>query len=369
MQRKILSLSAKVWQFPCRMFFERMKKFLPEMWRFFVLSILIFPIGDCVLFRKGERNPYAELYAVLPISQSKNYVGLENADWESRILSLDEDAKNYVTALNRIDGFEESPSPSSLYPKFRKDLIAAVKAMPSPVLNLMKKKLVRIYVCEELGGSAVTGMVREKDKVIGGFVILDAKTLDKKANEWITFKENSIYKKEETRIRMEIESSKDNTRQNAIRYILLHEFGHILSETENIGPNSLQDYRSFSGYPFFHNIWITEKDAESDRTEFPIRPKIQFYRNSVSLEEEWRNIYPILENSVYPTLYAANNADDFFAESFVSYVHVILEKKPWKLQVIRKNKILFEMGNGIEKPTLDKQRERIGRIFSRYDLP
>ena len=35
----------------------------------------------------------------------------------------------------------------------------------------------------------------------------------------------------------------------------------------------------------------------------------------------------------FPTLYAATNPWDDFAESFANYVHVVLLRKPWRVQV------------------------------------
>ncbi len=335
-----------------------------ELWRFFGGIILLsFYSSDCKS-ETGDPNPYAELYSDISISKMENYVGLDKG-WDSRIKPLDQDAKNYVIVLNKIDGFDDSPAQTPLFESFKKEIAEALESEPEPIQSLLKEKLFRIYVCESLGGSAVTGIVHKNQNVIGGFIIIDAKVLNRKANDWISYKENSAYTKRKTNLKITIEERIGNTKQNAIRYILLHEFGHILSETESIAPSHLEKFRSFQNLPFSGSIWKSENISYLDTSTFPLRPKIRFYSGSISLDDQWKNIYPALEKTPFPTLYAANNADDFFAESFVSYVHVVLEKRPWKLELIQNGKTIYQTENGILKPQLQTQREILKRILEK----
>ncbi|WP_246050671.1 hypothetical protein [Leptospira langatensis] len=327
----------------------------------FILAFSLFT--DCKP-KEGDPNPYADLMTRSPLSKMENYVGL-GSDWGSRIYDLDAPSKNYVLGLNKIDGFEDSPIPSRNFQAFKIEVIKTLEAEPEPIQSLLKKKLFRIYVCEDLGGSALSGFVREKGNTKGGFILLDAKILDRKANEWISYKENSTYMKGRLSVQIRIESDQTNTKNNALRYILLHEIGHILSATENIGPSFSDPIRSYENFPFYSQIWRSEKVSYMDDSVFPIRNRIHFYSGSISLDKEWEKIYPVLEKTPFPTLYAAANADDFFAESFVSYVHVILEKRPWILQIKDGKKVLFQMENGIAKPALEKQREQIREILEK----
>ncbi|TGK05749.1 hypothetical protein EHO58_08235 [Leptospira selangorensis] len=352
MQRKILFVLAQVLHIQSRMFLCRL----------FVLFILVFEtFYSCK--EVGDPNPYADVLSSTPLSKIENYVGLESSDWDSRILNLDKHALDYVNELNRIDGFTESPSPIKNLNVFKSILIEALNSQAGPVLPLLKNKLLRIYVCENLGGSAVTGIVRKNGKSIGGFVILDTNTLNRNANDWISYKENSTFQKGNIKIRIRIEEEKQNTKANALRYILLHEFGHILSETENIGPSFFFTKRSYTNFEFYQGVWKSEKVSYSDDSMFTIRPQIRFYSESLSLDENWEKIYPVLSKTPFPTLYSAINADDFFADSFVSYVHVVLEKKPWELEILKNNKSIFKMENGIQKDSLIEQRKIIEKII------
>lgn len=344
------------------MIFEAKYKPKSEICRLFVLFILIFEtFYSCK--EVGDPNPYAPVLTKTALSQSEYYVGLEQNVLISRIFNLDEESKNYINELNRIDGFDESPSQVNDFEKFRSVLAQALNSFEDPVRSLLLKKLIRIYVCENLGGSAVSGIVRDSDNPIGGFVILDANTLNRKANEWISYKESSTFQKGSLKIKIKIESEEQNTQTNALRYILLHEFGHILSETEKIGPSFFASKRSFANFDFYKEVWKSEKVSYLDENIFSLRPKLRFYSESFALDPNWKQIYPVLAETPFPTLYSATNADDFFADSFVSYVHVILDKKAWELEILENNKSIYKMENGIRKDSLLKQRKIIERII------
>ncbi|PJZ49151.1 hypothetical protein CH362_12020 [Leptospira saintgironsiae] len=353
MQRKILFVLAQVLDIQSRMFLCRL----------FVLFILTFEtFYSCK--EAGDPNPYADVLSSTPLSKIENYVRLESEDWASRIFNLDKQALDYVNELNRVDGFSESPSPVKDLETFKSTLIDALNSQSGPVSSLLKNKLLRIYVCENLGGSAVTGIIRKDNRSIGGFVILDANTLNRNANDWISFKENSAFQKGNIKIQIRIEEDRQNTKTNALRYILLHEFGHILSETESIGPSFFLPKRSYTNFEFYQGVWKSEKVSFLDDSRFVLRSKIRFYSGSLSLDANWEKIYPILANTQFPTLYSATNADDFFADSFVSYVHVVLEKKPWELEILKNNKPIFRMENGITKDSLQSQRKILERILA-----
>ncbi|TGM89359.1 hypothetical protein EHR05_10795 [Leptospira licerasiae] len=363
MQRKILFVLAQVLHTQSRMFYGR--KYYPntEMCRLFVVFILVFQTFYSCKEELGDPNPYADVLASTPLSKIENYVGLDSEDWSSRIFNLDKHALDYVNRLNKIDGFTESPSPVKDLENFKSTLLDALNSQTKPVSSLLKNKLFRIYICENLGGSAVTGIVRKDGKSIGGFVILDANTLNRNANDWISYKENSAFQKGNVKLDIRIEEKEQDTIANSLHYILLHEFGHILSETEKIGPSFFSSKRSYGNFEFYKRVWKSEKFSYLDDSIFTVRPQIRFYSESLSLDENWEKIYPVLLDTPFPTLYSAANADDFFADSFVSYVHVVVEKRPWKLEVLKNNKTIFKMKNGIEKDSLSTQRKIIEKII------
>ncbi|HNI89599.1 MAG TPA: hypothetical protein PKX55_15690, partial [Leptospiraceae bacterium] len=209
----------------------------------------------------------------------------------------------------------------------------------------------------------------EENKPIGGIIIIDSNVIQQKANDWITFKENSVFDKSNTELKIQIEDDKNNTLENALRYILLHEIGHILSNVYRITPDARNKTLDYSNHSFLNKIWKTETDSYYDSSEFPFRKNISFYAapdKKINLDTDWKKIYPVLLKYRFPTMYSATNASDYFAEMFVSYVHCILDKKPWKLSIYQSNKEIYSIENGIH--FLHEEREFIRKSIFLKEL-
>ena len=188
----------------------------------------------------------------------------------------------------------------------------------------MKKKfdqyLYAIYFCEKLGGTGLTGFVYDNktQKPLGGFIIIDSGVIRQKANDWITFKEKSVYSSKDISLTIQIEKESENTIDNALRYILLHEMGHILSNTLGITPDLRGESLDYDKYPFFNKTWVSQDESVFDEKTFPLRSKVIFYASEsavLKLDTVWHQIYPMLAKTNFPTLYGATNGLDHFAET------------------------------------------------------
>ncbi|XDD51356.1 hypothetical protein AB3N59_06260 [Leptospira sp. WS92.C1] len=309
-------------------------------------------------------NPYFELFANHKITQSGRYQGPEK-NWETRISTLDSVEQNFIFELNKIDGFEDSPQPET-DPEIWKNRLALVrKNLPASINSIMDQILLKVVFCRNLGGTGVSSFVYDSQRPIGGVVFLDTEMLNQTANDWITAKENSPFRSGSVDLKLKIERDPKNDIVSALEYILLHEVGHILSVTQKIVPDFRDKNRNFSKHEFSKGIWETETESLLD-PDFPFRKRIRFYtKEPIDLSSNWDRIYPILITTPFPTLYSAMNGDDFFAESFVSYVHTILQNKIWNLELRQNKKKLFEMENGIGERRCKKQKEFLDRLFQK----
>lgn len=229
-----------------------------EVCRLLVLLVLVV-LGSTCKHESEEINPYMDLFNNSTLTRSEFYKD-QVPSWEFRVFPLDVEAKDFVTSLNRIDGFDDIPSSSGSW-KIVAEEIKSVKAkLPKSINKLLTEFLFRIYVCENLGGSAVSGFVYRNGRATGGFVILDSQILNKNANDWISYKENSAFKPGNISIKIKIEEENSNTKVNALMYILLHEFGHIISVSSGIGPDFRGKTRKFENLPFYQGIWKSEKN-------------------------------------------------------------------------------------------------------------
>ncbi|AOP34697.1 hypothetical protein A0128_13050 [Leptospira tipperaryensis] len=308
-------------------------------------------------------NPYAELFSNHKITRVERYTLYKG--WENRVFSLDPDEQNFIQEMNRIDGFQDSPEPDSNLSLWKNRLRAVRKNLPDSVNSILDDSLYRVILCKNLGGTGLTGFVYDSHGPAGGVIFLDTEMLTQTANEWITKKENSPFRSPNTQIAVQIESELGDSIESATEYILLHEVGHLVSVREKIVPDFREIKRDFSTFEFSNGIWSSELESSFD-SRFPLRKKVRFYTNDpMDLETHWNEIYPVLKTTPFPTLYSANNGDDFFADSFVSYVHTELQKKVWRLEILQNKKKVFEMKNGIQEERCLKQKKFLDGLFQK----
>ena len=245
---------------------------------------------------------------------------------------------NLVTG--KVDGHQCSSATATA--GFRADVVRAIGELPLPVRVRLDGKLLGVYFARSLGSSAVSDVVVDtRGEVIGGFVAIDLDVLDACcANQWATWRENTPFGEGTFSVGLTIEASGDDTRCNAIQYLLLHEFGHVLTPGEMFLPDWWRGnaaFRSTDEYRFLAASWQISMAREIIpllRDDFPLRTQIGYYGDASCSNDIIPVVYCALEKTRFVTLYAATNAYEDFAESFATFVHVVLMKKPFDIAVI-----------------------------------
>lgn len=273
---------------------------------------------------------------------------------EQRFGTAPDELLVFLNLDNIAEGYPNSPHAAILPEDFARDVRDAIAELPALVKSLIDRKLAGIYFVKDLGGTGYTDYVRgnatERD---AGLIVLDMAVLSKQtANAWATWKENTPFKPD-ARVRLEatIEASAQDNRKNAIQYILLHELGHILSIGENIHPVWDKPPNSEPGldkFPFANLAW--EIDQAGNRyssrfdAKFPERKDVVYYFGAKLDGKAMAGVYEKLEGTSFPTLYAATHPGDDFAESFVSYVHTVMMKRPWEIRLFQDGKLIRSVG-------------------------
>lgn len=278
---------------------------------------------------------------------------------KNRIVPAPDVILDYIKKDNQVQGYKEIPKRPEIEPGFFSDIVNAVTELPPLARGHIEKHVVAIFLVEELGGTGYTELLRDFANNRQGFIVLDVGSLNRKANEWITWKANSPFaKKNGYIIEAEIEQKKDDTRKASIQYILVHEVGHLLGVAYGAHPNWLK-----GGHPqkwaFTKLSWLTSGqglDGQSKfDTAFTNRVKLKFYsfKNAPLTTNEIDETYTQLLNTNFVSLYAATNMYDDFAETYGMYVHVVLQNRQWKIRIIKEGKTVREIVN----PILDKRCE------------
>ena len=284
---------------------------------------------------------------------------LSGKDIKDRILPAPDIIIDYLIKDNQLQGFKERPQKPAIDPEFLKDIVDAVVEFPQAVKNHIHKHLVAIFLVEELGGTAYGELLNDFDNNKQGFIVLDVVSLNRKANAWATWRENSTFAmKGIFTIEAKIEHLENDSRKTAIQYILLHEVGHLVGAAKGAHPNWF-DGGHPQKWPFTKFSWLTwergfEGKSKFDET-FTNRNKIKFYsfKDALLSSNEIDETYYQWSTTDFVSLYAATNMYDDFAETYAMYVHVVLQKRPWTIIIKKEAETIKEITN----PILDKRCE------------
>jgi len=256
----------------------------------------------------------------------------------------------YINLDNILNGFPERPRPAKLDADLLADVKGAIADLPSAIWNLFGERLVGLYFVDGLGGTGYSDYVFDQNsKPVAAFVVLDAAVLaQQRANAWATWKENTPFKAgARYKLDVRIEADDNDNRRNAIQYILLHELGHVFSVAANIHPPwnlRPKEVGRSAKYPFFDLSWKIDRKADKYRTvfdaNFPRRTKTVYYFGAKLAAADMVPTYTRLKNTNFPSLYAATSPGDDFAESFASFVHVVLMHRPWQITISRDGEVV-----------------------------
>lgn len=286
-------------------------------------------------------------------------------DIKDRILYAPDIIIDYLRKDNQIQGYKEKPEKPAIDSEFYSDTINAVLELPQPVRNHIHNHLVAVFLVEKLGGTAYGELLNNFDNNQLGFIVLDVVSLNKNANEWATWRENSPFAINGAYvIEAEIEPKDNDNRKAAIQYILLHEIGHLVGVATGAHPHWFA-----GGHPqkwaFTKLSWLTlehgfEGKSKFDET-FTNRNKVKFYsfRNAPLSSEDIAETYRQLLKTDFVSLYAATNMYDDFAETYAMYVHVALQKKPWEIRIKKGAEPISKITN----PILDNRCKNKKRYF------
>jgi hypothetical protein len=247
----------------------------------------------------------------------------------------------YIALDNIANDYPERPRATSPDPGLLADLKSAIADLPAEIWALFPKRLAGLYFVDGLGGTGYTDYVFDaRGKPVAAFVVLDAGVLaGQSANAWATWKENTPFKADPRyKLEARIEAANGDNRKNALQYILLHELGHVFSVGTDIHPPWNTEPRHIapaSKYPFFDLSWQIDRKANKYRSRFeagfPQRARTVYYFGAKLDASEMAATYASLHGTNFPSLYAATVPGDDFAESFASYVHVVLMNRPWQI--------------------------------------
>lgn len=282
---------------------------------------------------------------------------------------------DYLTIDNTNQGFAQRPRPSAPEPAFMDDVKAAIAELPPQVWRLFADRLVGIYFVEDLGGTGYTDVVKDPaGNPVAALIVLDAAVLRPlTANGWATWKEGTPFKpRPGASLAARIETAAGDNRKNAIQYILLHELGHVLSVGGAIHPPwemEPKDVPASASYPFFDLSWTINRRANRyawlREGDFPQRRSLVYYFGPKLDAGDMVPTYTNLEQTNFPSLYAATQPADDFADSFASYVHVVLLRRPWQITIAKGGQVVKTFDACWDQPRCASKRRLLEQLVGR----
>jgi hypothetical protein len=257
---------------------------------------------------------------------------------QERILPLPDEVREFVHQVNMATGVDAIPSSCTPDAALQADLRSALAGMPAAVLDLVGPLLLGVCVGRGLGSSGVTDVVADAvdGRILGGIVLLDMDLMEAQtANAWATWKENLPFGGPGFALTATIAAPHEDTRAHALQFLLLHEFGHVVTAGGAFLPRWWEPVPA-AYFPFLDLSWRIDEDgrfAAWRGSDFELRGVVDFYGVNKLHSDAIVTAYAGLEGSDFPSLYGATNPYDDFAECFASYVHSEMLGRPYVLRV------------------------------------
>jgi hypothetical protein len=257
---------------------------------------------------------------------------------QERILPLPDEVREFVHQVNMATGVDAIPSSCTPDAALQADLRSALAGMPAAVLDLVGPLLLGVCVGRGLGSSGVTDVVADAvdGRILGGIVLLDMDLMAAQtANAWATWKENLPFGGPGFALTATIAAPHEDTRAHALQFLLLHEFGHVVTAGGTFLPRWWEPVPA-AYFPFLDLSWRIDEDgrfAAWRGSDFELRGVVDFYGVNKLHSDAIVTAYAGLEGSDFPSLYGATNPYDDFAECFASYVHSEMLGRPYVLRV------------------------------------
>ena len=319
-------------------------------WRLLAIVILLAGManGELAAGAKEDRERLEQQIA----NHATLHIDFWGMDWAGRSLTerihpAPNKVIDKIRLENRLYGFKERPEPVAPPPEVATALDTIRMRLPEPILRILDERFIGIFTVNQLGSTGYAEVVYDgAHRERYGIIILDAAVLmQKRANELASWKTNSMFRSRPGRsvkVRAILEEDQHNTIVNSIRFILLHEFGHILGMATSVHPSWLvwQAGRRVdvaSGFPrlsWKNGAGKTIVSRFDDR--FPERTAIKAYafdKAQLTVAQIPLVYTNLVKHTNFHTLYACESPWEDWAESFATYFHVVIDQRPWQIVI------------------------------------
>jgi hypothetical protein len=235
---------------------------------------------------------------------------------KERILEAPDFLIDYINDMDNRKDY----APHAVQEHEKEEILAYIDKLPHEFQNVIEERLIGIYFIKNLLGAAIADYVLDSEGNVYATLMVNADILTKTLSEWMTYKENSCFRQNE-----EYSLTIESGNENAILYVLLHEFSHIYDYVKNVTPYVEPNMKALvKGIKeeFINGRW---DDYSTIKKTIPFENgKVTFYGFGNGPLIDIRNgkeIYEALEKTPFATLYSTQNWAEDFAENNGWYIY------------------------------------------------
>lgn len=248
---------------------------------------------------------------------------------------------------------QREPSPRSVPRQLAVDLTKAVKGLPRPFAKLFRKHVCAVVL---MHGAPMSGtlMPLAGDRS-HSVILLNVDNLSLPPNEWLSFKESSAFEPAPERfIRGKMAHPDENVRSVLLEFLLVHELSHVVDQAFPEDP-LIQEFKRVS--------W-PRRDA------LVISPFIHYPQrvNAQPLPDaQLEPYYDLIAQGAFASPATVANAKEDFADSVATFLHTVLRRRPWQLEVLRNGKVVRKLQTCWAEPRCADKRRIVEALLRRWE--
>jgi hypothetical protein len=329
--------------------------------------------GQC---RKSDHQCIRDQMLASPVHKMDFFKNFKAKPLQKRIFPAPSEMVEFISLDNQIQGFDVKTHSSAGNKSFIDDLNKALAELPPSVVKKIETKFLGVFLAQGTGGTAYSDLVNDRKGLpTAGFIVLDTESLSRTANEWASWKENTVFSnKNGFTLEVQIAEQPENNRERAISFILLHELGHIASIGTRIHPDwrlDISNLNNLDKYSFAKISWKIQSNwfspnrlVSNSEQDFPLRNQVVFYKRKQLNAGQMQDTFKQLASTDFPSLYAATSVYDDWAESFATYVHSRILKRPYEVRIFHSGKTVTRLGPCWGTPRCSKKEKFLQNYFS-----
>jgi len=306
--------------------------------------------------------------------QDDFYVATDHLPLEARIHPAPEPVVQLAFERNAAMGMPVLPKPASPGHPLVPTLVRMLRELPAQIRQMAEASVKAVYLVDGNFGSARTEAVRDlTGRVVGGYMILNAAALARTANEWISWREHSAFRTQgPLRVKVTLEPPATDNQQNALRFLFLHELGHILGMVSGT--------HGYWAAP--ETFWLTERSAFTNlswrlgndglfspwKHQYPLLGQLGFYRfeKAPLATHQAPQVYAALARTDLPSLYGSVDPYEDFAESFALFVHTELLNRPYYIELFEEGRLIGRFRSCLQDGRCPQKIRLIAALIERW---